>query len=430
MGLGYYLVNIIGYYCGLYKIIKYIYPGRIVMDTMETQPISPKQEYLAIGLMSGTSVDSVDAALVHFTIQEGRIRHQLLEFTSISYPKDIRTKIFTVFQDGIGSLSMACELNFEIGAIFARAAQRLITSSGFPRQSIKVIGSHGQTVYHLPPGDKSRKKYTPSTLQLGESSVIALRTGIPVVCDFRTADMAVGGQGAPLIPMADYYLLSHDMKTRIIQNIGGIANCTYLPANGTPDDIIAFDTGPGNMVIDGLASSFTDGREQYDKRGKRASRGKVNVKLLALLLKDPYFSKSPPKTTGRETYGRNYVEKVMEQGKNLKLSHDDIIATASRLTVETIIHAYKKFLFPRGIPSEVILGGGGAKNRFVVNSLRDCLQPEVKLLTHESLGVNSKAKEAIAFALLGLLCILGQPGNIPSATGAKKAVTLGKTYYP
>lgn len=400
------------------------------MDTIIQHSISRKQEYLAIGLMSGTSVDSVDAALVRFTLQDRKIRHQLLEFTSVTYPKDIRAKIFSVFQNGIGSLSMACELNFQIGAIFARAAQRLITSAGFPWQAIHVIGSHGQTLYHLPPGDKSRKKYTPSTLQLGEASVIALHTGIPVASDFRTADMAVGGQGAPLIPIADYHLFSHNKKIRIIQNIGGIANCTYLPSNGTLEDVIAFDTGPGNMVIDGLVSTYTGDREQYDKSGERAVRGKVNEKLLDALLKDPYFLKKPPKTTGRETYGKAYVEKVIEKGKKLRLLHNDVIATTSQLTVETIIRSYKKFLFPLGIPKEVILGGGGAKNRFIVNGLRSYLQPDVKLLTHESLGVNSKAKEAIGFALLGLLCILRQPGNIPSATGAKKAVILGKIYYP
>ncbi|MBN1902599.1 anhydro-N-acetylmuramic acid kinase [Candidatus Sumerlaeota bacterium] len=401
------------------------------MDGMRNLDISSNGgEFLAIGLMSGTSVDCVDAALAHFTIHEGKFRHQLLEFTSVNYPKEIRAKIFTAFQDGVGSLSMACELNFEIGAVFAKAAQRLINSSGFPRHSIHVIGSHGQTLYHQPPGNKSRKKYTPSTLQLGEASVIALKTGIPVVSDFRTADMAAGGQGAPLIPLADYHLFSHEKKTRIIQNIGGIANCAYLPANGSLDDVIAFDTGPGNMVIDGLVSSYSNGRELYDKRGTRAFKGKINEKLLAILLKDAYFSKSPPKTTGRELFGENYVRNLIELGKKMKLSHDDVIATASQLTIETIMQAYKRFLFPRGIAGEVILGGGGARNRFLVNGMRTHLQPDVKLLTHESLGVNSKAKEAIGFALLGLLCLLGIPGNIPSATGARKAVPLGKIYYP
>jgi len=400
------------------------------MESMESLLKPKKEKYLAIGLMSGTSVDSVDAALVRFTIQENRIDDQLLEFISVSFPKELRKRIFQLFKNEAGSLELACELNFEIGAIFTKAAKKLLFSSGFPPELITVIGSHGQTIYHIPPGDKKRGKYTPSTLQIGEASIIALNTGVPVVSDFRTADMAVGGNGAPLISTADYHLFTHGSRIRIIQNIGGIANCTYLPAGGSPEDVLAFDTGPGNMVIDGLVSHFTQGKEHYDRNGKRAIKGAVNEKFLAALLKDPYFSRKPPKTTGREYFGADYLKKIISGAKKRRLSENDTIATATQLTVDSILMAYEKYCYSRGMPKEVIIGGGGAKNRFIVNGLRNKLAQEIKVLTHESLGVNSKAKECIGFALLGLLCILGEPGNIPSATGAKKKVPLGKIYYP
>jgi len=400
-------------------------------EGLESIMAPKREEHLAVGLMSGTSVDSVDAALVRFVVQGERIDFQLLEFITQSIPKSLRERIFTLFRDEAGSLELACELNFEIASVFAKAAERLILSSGFPRQGIKVIGSHGQTVYHLPPGDKTRKKkYIPSTLQLGEASVIAQKLNVPVASDFRTADMAVGGNGAPLISIADYYLLSHGSKTRIIQNIGGIANCTLLPAGGEIDDVIAFDTGPGNMVIDGLVSAFTKGKQQMDRGGKRARAGKVDEKWLQGLLKDPYFLRKPPKTTGRERYGREFYEMMIAEGKKKRRSENDIVATATALTVESIIMAYEKFCFPKGMPKEIILGGGGTRNRHIVNGIRSRLPGNIRILTHESLGINSKAKEAIGFALLGLLCILGRTGNVPSATGAKKKVSLGKLYYP
>ena len=400
------------------------------MEPMESLLAPRRETYLAVGLMSGTSVDAVDAALVRFIVQDDHFDDQLLEFNSMPYPKDLRKEIFNLFRDRAGSLRLACELNFKIGLFFAKAAQKLILSSGFPKDAISVIGSHGQTAYHLPPGLKERKKYTPSTLQIGEASLIAQMTGIPVVSDFRTADISAGGQGAPLIVAADYYLLTHGSKTRIVQNIGGIANCTYLPAGGGISNVIAFDTGPGNMVIDALVSALTRGREHYDRDGKRASVGCVNEALLKSMMAHPYFSRKPPKTTGREMFGEDYAMKILEEGKRRRLSSNDLIATATMLTVESIIMGYKKFCFPHGMAKEVILGGGGSKNRFIHNALKNRLPADVKVLTHESLGINSIAKEAMGFALLGLLCVLGKPGNITAATGARKPVILGKIYYP
>jgi anhydro-N-acetylmuramic acid kinase len=402
----------------------------LIMGNLESITEDKKHTHLAIGLMSGTSVDCVDAALVKFTVEGDSIDDQLLEFISHPFPKNIREKIFQLFKDEAGSLSLACELNFAIGEVFAKAAERLILSSGYPKQGITVIGSHGQTFYHLPPGLKGRPKYTPSTLQMGEAAIIAQKTGIPVASDFRTADIAAGGQGAPLISTADYYLLSHGSKTRIIQNIGGIANCTYLPAGGKIDDVLAFDSGPGNMVIDGLVSEYSNGKDKMDRNGNRAKSGNVDEEWLKELLREPFFSQKPPKTTGREKFGLDYVKMMMKEGEEKKLCENDIIATATLLTAESIIMAYKNFCYKLGEPKEIILGGGGVKNKFLVNEIRKRLPKNIKLRTHEYLGINSQSKEAIGFALLGLLCATGKPGNVPSATGAKKAVPLGKIYYP
>ena len=400
------------------------------MDTLDEILAPKKNEYLAVGLMSGTSADSVDAALVRFMRRDNGFDDQILEFISQPYPKNLRERIMKVFKDEAGSLELACQLNFEIGEVFTKATHRLILASGFPAQAIKVIGSHGQTVYHIPPTPGKGRKPTPSTLQIGESSIIANSSGIPVASDFRPPDIAAGGQGAPLISTADYYLMAHGSKTRILQNIGGIANCTYLPAGGEMGDLIAFDTGPGNMVMDGLMTVFTDGKKTYDKNGNMARSGTPDEKWLKELLKMPYFSRKPPKTTGREMFGYEFVKKMAEEGKKRKLSEKDIMATAGMFTVESIARAYEKFLFRKARPKEIILSGGGSKNRFLVNALKERLPEDMELVTQEKYGVNSKAREAIGFALLGLLCILGLPGNIPAATGAREKVSLGKIYFP
>lgn len=397
---------------------------------MESLMSPSKQEYLAVGMMSGTSADGVDASLVRFKVRDDHIDFQLLEYLSAPYPKKLRNRIFQLFRDEKGSVKLLCELNFEIGEYFAKVAERLILASGFPKQGVSVIGSHGQTVYHLPPGQKEMGSYIPSTLQIGESTIIAQKMGIPVAADFRTADMAAGGNGAPLISIADYYLMSHGAKTRIIQNIGGIANCTLLIAGGGIDDILAFDTGPGNMVIDGVVFHLTEGKKKMDKNGKMAQKGSVDEKWLKTLLKNPYFNLKPPRTTGRELFGEQYARELIKQGRKRKLSDEDIVATVSMLTVHSIIDSYEKYCFPKAKPKEIILGGGGAKNKFLVNELKERIPAGIRLMTHENLGINSKAKESIGFAMLGLLAVLARPGNVPSATGAEKQVNLGKLYYP
>lgn len=383
-----------------------------------------------IGLMSGTSADGVDTALVEIHQRRRKLHAKLLAFNVYKFPLRLKQLIFQLFLDQAGSLSLTCQLNFALGKVFAEAVLELLRKSGVPPQEIQAIGSHGQTVYHLPPSLARQKGTIPSTLQIGDASVIALHTGIPTVADFRTADVAAGGEGAPLIPFADFHLLAHPRRTRIVQNIGGIANCTVLPAGCQLADVTAFDTGPGNMVIDALVRIVTAGKKQFDKNGSLARRGQINKKILKYYLAHRYFKITPPKTTGRELFGEQFAQKFWYHCQQKQLYPQDAIATATALTAESIIQAYEQFIFPRYKVSEVILGGGGAENKAIVGMLRNRLPSEIKLLKHEDLGINSKAKEAIAFALLAYACIKRIPANVPSVTGANRAVILGKIYQP
>lgn len=378
--------------------------------------------------MSGTSVDGVDAALVEISWINDSIKADLKAFLVHPYPPSIRQRIFDLFEDQAGALSLACELNFEIGREFAHAALVLLKKARISSSDVRLIGSHGQTAYHIPPLMAVSEQHTPSTLQIGEASIIAQMTDIPTVSDFRTADMAAGGNGAPLITFADYHLLRDETKGRVVQNIGGIANCTLLPANCALADVLAFDTGPGNMVIDGLVAQMTGGREACDRDAHIAASGVINQSLLKDLLAHPYFSAPPPKTTGRELFGLTFVNQLRAQANARRISDTDLVSTATALTAESILRAYRDFVFPRMRVDEVILGGGGAKNPLLVELLRRGLADEIQLLTHEDVGINSKAKEAIGFALLGWARIHNIPANVPSATGASHQVLLGKIY--
>ena len=303
-----------------------------------------------------------------------------------------------------------------MGSFFSKALIRTCQKNNIPLETIDLIGSHGQTIYHDPQG-----KRVGSTLQIGEPSVIARQTGITTVADFRPCDMACGGEGAPLVPFADLILFKHRTKHRIIQNIGGISNLTYLPANATPNEIIAFDTGPGNMIIDGLISRFTN--KTYDRNGSFASKGNVCEPLLKEMLKHPYFQKRPPKTCGREAFGNDYCRDLIKKTNAQKIQDADLLATVTAFTAITIARAYHRFL--PALPDEVILCGGGYKNKTLVRMLGQQLK-DVKLLTTNDLGIEADAKEAISFAILAWATIKGIPNNIPSATGAIKPIVLGK----
>jgi anhydro-N-acetylmuramic acid kinase len=329
-----------------------------------------------------------------------------------AYPSAVRKKVLEIGEQKTCTAGDISALNFLLGKLFAEAVVKLCKKKKISLKTIDIIGSHGQTIYHNPKGK------VPSTLQIGEPSIIAHRTGITTVADFRPMDVAAGGQGAPLVPFADHILFSHRTKNRVLQNIGGIANLTFLPAGGQIGDIIAFDTGPGNMIIDQLVCRTTGGKLTFDKGGKIAAASNVNQKILNAMLKHPYLRRQPPKTTGREMFGEIFCDKFRSQ----TIANEDMIATATAFTAVSIADAYSKFLPCR--PDEIILCGGGAKNKTLVRMLGQYAQS--KIFTTNDFGINSDAREAISFAILAWATIKGIKNNVPNATGAKTAEILGK----
>lgn len=372
-----------------------------------------------VGLMSGTSADGVDVAVVDIA---GR-KVQLRAFEMFSYPPALRREILCLCRPETARLDNICHYNFVLGEIFADAVVKLCSKSGIPLGSIDLIGSHGQTIYHLPRARRYGRRAIRSTLQIGEPSVIAQRTGITTVADFRPRDIAAGGQGAPLVPYADYVLLGHNRLTRAVQNIGGIANVTFLPGGRKSDEICAFDTGPGNMVIDGIIRLATGGKQQFDRGGKMAALGVVDDKLLAEMLRHPFLRRRPPKSTGREEFGAEFAERIYRQGDQKGMSDTDIVATVTAFTARSIALAYRRFL--PTMPDEVILCGGGAHNSTLVEMLRSELA-DVKMLSTDDFGISVDAKEAVSFAILAWATIKGMANNVPSATGASQSVVLGK----
>ncbi len=371
--------------------------------------------------MSGTSADGVDAVVARIAGTGRGLKATILAHVHQSFGPPLRQQILRVALEGrVGEI---CELNFGLGEEFARAALAAIRKAGLKPGEITAIASHGQTIHHLP------NARTPSTLQIGEPAVVAARAGITTVANFRVADMAAGGQGAPLVPYADWALLTDPRRPRIVQNIGGIGNLTFLPANGKIEQVIAFDTGPGNMLIDGAMSALTAGKRTYDRAGDRAAKGQVSQKLLTALMRHPFLTKPPPKTTGREEFGAPFLRRVLTISRRLRLSDYDIISTLTAFTAATIADAYERFVFPKlklttRPQLQVILGGGGAKNPALRRMLSERLG-NAELLTHEQIGIPNSAKEALAFAILAHETLQGKPSNVPSATGAKRPVLLG-----
>jgi anhydro-N-acetylmuramic acid kinase len=316
-------------------------------------------------------------------------------------------------------------MNFEIGRLFAAAALDLTRRCGLRREQVDLIASHGQTVCHLPPGERSPG----ATLQIGEPAVIADVTGIPVVADFRPQDVAAGGQGAPLVAYADYALFRHPEKTRAIQNIGGIANVTLIPAGGGIDEVIAFDTGPGNMIIDALVTAITRGEKAFDEHGALSGLGRVDEGLLSWLMQHEFVSRRPPKSTGREDFGAEFVGNLLAKAEAEDVSAEDLLATAVAFTAASIVSNYKDFLLLEHKIDEVILGGGGSYNTTLRRMLQERLAGTPVFL-HEDFGIPGGAKEALAFAILGNETMLGRPANVPGATGARRSVVLGKIVPP
>lgn len=388
---------------------------------MSWELLRAKDPKIVIGLISGTSADGIDAAVVRIHGVGAATRMELLSFTTVPYPPADRREIFALFSPQTGTVDRICAMNFRLGELFAQAALQAVGQAGLRPADVDLIGSHGQTIWHNPPEDG----HIGSGLQIGEAAVIAARCGIPVVADFRAADLAAGGHGAPLAPYIDYLLLRDPDRSRAIQNLGGIGNVTHLPPNAALDRILAFDTGPGNMVINALVEAASGGREEFDRDGQLAASGNVNRALLDELLRDPYFDAPPPKSTGRERFGAPYAAALLRAGRTRGLSTADLVATATYLTVETIVRAYRRFLVPRGGVDEVILGGGGSRNPVLRRWLAEALAP-VPVRTHEDVGVNGKAKEAMLFAVLANDAVAGHPWSLPSATGSTRGAVLGK----
>lgn len=388
--------------------------------------IVQKQTKKVIGLMSGTSVDGVDAALVEIQGNGLDTRVELIAFHTYPFGSGVRARIFDLFQPETSSVDEICQMNFLIGEVFADAALSVVSAAGLAMEEIDLIGSHGQTVYHLPP--QAGAAYVPSTLQLGEPAVIAYRTGVPTVANFRVADLAAGGQGAPLVPYVDFLLFRQTDRTIALQNIGGISNVTLIPAGASSSDVIASDTGPGNMIIDSIMEILTDGEEKYDNAGQFASQGSVSEPLLAAWLEHPFIAAAPPKTTGREAFGREFAQQALEQAETQKVTPTDLVATLTAFTAQTIADYYRRFLFPHFPVDGIYVSGGGCHNRTLMRHLKTLFQP-VPLFSDDAIGVPGDAKEAIAFAVLANEAVHERPTNLPQVTGASKPMVLG-TFSP
>ena len=397
------------------------------MARTRLEGISRKAARRVAGLISGTSADGVSAAVTEITGTSLGAGLRVLGFGTYSYPPELKEAVFELFHPETSTVDRICEMNFVLGEFFAECALRVIGECGLTPGEVDLIGSHGQTIHHLP-GLKEVSGYsTRSTLQIGEAAVIAERTGIPTVADFRKADIAAGGEGAPLTPYLDLVLHRHPNRSRVLQNIGGIANLTYLPPGATADDVVAFDTGPGNMVIDAVVRHHTSRAREYDEDGRAAAKGEADAGLLGELLSHPYFARSPPKTTGREEFGEAFALDLIRRAGERGLGFEDTVATATALTVESIAGAYE-LLLPEGSKvDEVYVSGGGARNRFLMGALAERLDP-TPVLEYDALGYPGEAKEAMLMALLASEHVMGTPANVPRATGARRAIVLGALY--
>jgi anhydro-N-acetylmuramic acid kinase len=372
-----------------------------------------------VGLMSGTSADGVDVAIVDVT----GCRVKLVAFDTFAYRPALRRAVLDLCRPESARLEDICHYNHVLGEVFANAVIRLCEQTGIWLRSIDLIGSHGQTILHHPQGRRYGGRTIRSTLQIGEPCVIAQRTGITTAADFRPRDMAAGGEGAPLVPYADYVMFRDARVSRAVQNIGGIANVTFLPRGCKPEDVAAFDTGPGNMVIDGVLRLLTDGRRQCDRGGALAAKGRIDEVLLKEMLGHPFLRRCPPKSTGREEFGQAYCELFCRRATDRRLSQEDTVATVTAFTAASIARAYHKFLSE--MPDEMIVAGGGAHNATLMRMLRDQVG-DIRIRTTDEFGISVDAREAVAFALLAVATIRGVASNVPSATGAEEPVILGK----
>jgi anhydro-N-acetylmuramic acid kinase len=399
------------------------------MTILEKTAALPKKPYrLCVGVLSGTSADATDAALVKISGCGTNTKLELLDFLAVPFEKRERDFVMQNFSTQASNVQTLSQANFLVGQIFADAVKKLLHRNQLPAVKVDFIASHGQTFWHEPHGTKIGKRLVRSTLQLGEASVIANELGIVVVSDFRKSDMAAGGEAAPLVPFFDYILFRSRTKTRGLLNIGGISNLTVLPKNGLRSDVIAFDTGAGNVLMDKLAKRFWN--VPFDKHGRFAKQGVAKQTLLEKWLSHPYFKQKPPKSTGRELFTNAFLDSLLADANDL--SHEDVMATVSMFTVESIFRQYKKFIEPKlAVPmTELIVSGGGAMNGFLFENLKKKFNFATVRKFDEASPISAKAKEAVMFAVLGNELICGQSAAMPSVTGVRKPVLLGKISLP
>ena len=377
-----------------------------------------KPSRLVVGLMSGTSADGIDAVLTRITGSGTSTQVEQLGFYFLPFDSDTRRAILEICGGEHGGTREVCLLGTHLGRLYAQAVQELLRVTG--TEKVDLIGNHGQTVYHIPEEMPYLNTTIRGTLQIGDPSYLAEAFGCPVVSDFRIRDMAAGGLGAPLVPYTEFLLYRSETEDVALQNIGGIGNINLLPAGCTLEEVTAFDTGPGNMIMDALVMKITEGAMGYDDGGRLAASGKVIPELLKWMLEDPYLDRQPPKTTGREYYGAEYVERLLSVGDYPLV---DVLATATDFTAQTIALSLRRFA-PR-LPQRLVVAGGGSRNPTLLQFLQNAL-PEVQVQTQEDLGMDSDAKEAVAFAILANEALFGICNNAPSATGAKHGVVMGR----
>jgi anhydro-N-acetylmuramic acid kinase len=405
---------------------------------------------LVLGMMSGTSADGIDSALVKISGAPPNLKINLLGHIKQNFPPSIRKEILRVAEQNPLTPGEFSQLHACLGHLYAKAVLNACKKLKISIRKVELIGNHGQTIFHQGQPVNFLGAKTASTLQIGDGSVIAALTGITTVSDFRPADVALGGQGAPLVPYVDYVLWRHKKLGRVALNIGGIANLTVIPANAKPSDVFAFDTGPGNMLIDALVQHFTRGRRSYDQNAQLATQGRLIPQLLQTFLNDPYLRRKPPKSTGREYFGGNYTKKILVLGRRHHAKPNDLIRTATISTALSVVDALHRFVLPKTNMHQLIVSGGGAKNPLLMAQLTALLNspagaqhaaphlgkasrplhsPRIKVLPSDQLGVPTDAKEALAFAILAYETFHHRPSNLPSATGARGPAILGKICY-
>ncbi len=391
-----------------------------------------KSEHYLIGIMSGTSLDGVDAVLTRIrTRPDGSIDEaHLVDMASIPYSAELRSMLLGISSPDKARIDDLVYAHFGLSEWYAALVVRLLANAGFAAGRVDAICLHGQTVWHAPagrdfPAPGGGSIQVKGTLQIGSGATLRERTGIPVIFDFRSRDMASGGEGAPLAPYADALLFGSPTRGRIVQNIGGIGNATVIPAGSMREGIFAFDTGPGNMIIDELVRRKTKGAEHYDEGGRRGKLGRADEDFVASLMADPFFSRQPPKSTGREVYSSAFVSRFIDEARLRGLSFEDAVATATAFTAESITRSYSDFIYPKTRINDVVIGGGGALNACLMEMIRSRLPSGISLMSTADLGIPEQAREAIAFAVLGHEALMGRPGNLPAVTGASQDVILG-----